>query len=175
MKNETKMLLKATGCVCSVISFVGITAYSIATTRKLNRLANRFGIAVDQIAKDTNIDIPQEIIDEAMNQAVQKAAEKQVRVAATAITTSVSADMRKEIKTLVDEASTDLKSDVEKEMKRQIKNVDISEIKKNAIKELKESAAKRMDEELDDIIEKCSDQLDSVNRIYKSIADKMED
>ena len=175
MNNETKMLLKATGCVCSVMSFVGITVYSIATTKKLNKLADKFGVAVDRIADTTDIDIPQQVIDEAMNQAVQKAADKQVRVAATAITTSITADMKKEIKTLVDEASRDLKSDVEKEMKRQVKNVDISEIKKNAIKELKESAAKRMDEELDDIIEKCSDQLDSVNRIYKSIADKMED
>lgn len=175
MNNETKMLLKATGCVCSVISFVGITVYSIATTKKLNRLANKFGIAVDQISNVSEIDIPQHVIDEAMNQAVQKAADKQVRIAATAITNSISADMRKEIKVLVDDASKDLKRDVEDEMRRQVKNVDISDIKKDVVKELKESAEKRMNEELDDIIEKHSDQLESISRIYKSIADKMED
>lgn len=168
--NLTKNDILQMGCITGFIATIG---YAIAVTRRLHEVSNKLDRAVDNLVDTKEIDIPKDMINRSIERAVDREVRMQVGDSCKAATKAVENDIYKEIKSSVEDEFKRQKGDVAKELKRQINDLDISEIKKEVIREAKDTAANKFKHDLDDILEKHNDELESVTRIYSSIADKI--
>lgn len=129
---------------------------------------------VSEIAKNLSVDIPEKVLEEAVNRAAEEEARSAIYRINNRIINSYEADIRKEVQREIDKQKASLKSDVKEELERKVKRIDIDDIRKEVVDEAKDKVARKFEHDLDDILDKHNDELDKINRIYSSIADKLE-
>lgn len=168
--------------------FVGIAGLAWAgyVSLKCNRAANKINMTMDELSSCANVNIKDNMVEQAVQNAVDRAAKDVVDKAAQKAVNGIKEEMSRQIRGIVDEAYTDVKGDVKAALESQIGSVNIERIKREIIAEGKEKAAKVFGEALDDIREDAKDkfedelnsildrhntELNSVSRIYGSIAD----
>lgn len=158
--------------VGSVLFIFGIAAlgYSMYTTSKMNKLCAKLDISVDELSESVDMSLPDAIVKEAVDRAADRAAYKAVQSATVTAVNQVRHDIQKEVKTAVDNAYADLRGKVEREISDQVRNIDISSIKRDVIKKAGEKAAEKFENDLEDILEKYNNDLNNVSKIYNSIA-----
>ncbi len=166
------LLISAAGV--SFAGFVGTAIYAHVNARRLKCLSNKFGIAIDHIVDETDIQIPQEIIDKAMNEAVKRAAKNQVEVSAIEITSRIKSEMSVHLREKVEACTKNLEDDIKAEYRKQIKNLDLDDIRTEVVAEVREKALKMIKSNMDDIIEKHNDELDATARVYESLKEKFD-
>lgn len=147
--------------------------YVVNTFDKMNRACKGLDTTVNDLANRTEIDIPEALIERVAEKAVEKTVKRKIDTAASEAVIKVSGEMRTEIKKHVDSVYSDLKDSVTKEIRRQVNNLDIGELKDEVKEEAKEAALEKLNDSLDDILEKFNSELDNVGRIYSSIAESM--
>lgn len=158
------------GCIFGTVATV---IYAIATTTKLRRVADKLDVTVKDLAHTDSIDIPQRMVDCAIEKAVDREVTKQVQKACDTAVSLVRKDMQSQVRSTVNDEFESLKGNVSKEINKQISNLDISAIKREVIAEAKETAAEKFKHDLDDILDKHNEELENVTRIYGAIADKI--
>lgn len=173
MSTNKDILLASTAAV-SFASFVGTAIYAHINAKRLKRLSDKFGIAIDHIVDETDIQIPQEIMDRAMNEAVKKAAKSQVEVSAVTISAGIQNDMKRSLREKVESCTKNLEDDIKAEYRKQIKNLDLDDIRSEVVAEVREKALKMIKSNMDDIIEKHNDELDATARVYESLKEKFD-
>ena len=161
-----------TGAMC--LGFVGTIIYAIDVTLKLNNVAKKLDKSVSEIVNTTGIDIPDEVIDSAVEKAVERNVSLHVKNTCKTAVNNMESDINREIKEAITLEFNRQKDSIKKQIKHQIGEIDISEVKEEVIAEAKEAAQEQFQEDLDDIVEKHNDNLESMTRIYTSIADKLE-
>ena len=123
-------------------------------------------VTVDDLATKTEITISDDILD----RAIQKAVDREVSYISTRITRDLNSEIRSEVKNSVDLSSVTIKSLASKEIERQVRNIDISDMEKEVVHRAKDAIAEKFDKKLDGILDDFNDQLQSVQKIYSSIA-----
>lgn len=171
--NKLDILLISAASV-SFFGFAGTAIYAHANAKRLKRLSDKFGIAIDHIVDETDIQIPQEIVDRAMNEAVKKAAKSQVEVSAVTISAAIQNDMKRTLREKVEDCTRNLEDDIKAEYRKQIKNLDMEDIRTEVVAEVREKAMKMIKSNMDDIIEKHNDELDATARVYESLKEKFD-
>ena len=126
-------------------------------------------VAVDDLATQTEITISDDILD----RAIQKAVDREVSYISTRIVRDLNSEIRSEVKNSVDLSSVTIKSLASKEIERQVRNIDISDMEKEVVHRAKDAIAEKFDKKLDGILDDFNDQLQSVQKIYSSIAKSM--
>ena len=126
-------------------------------------------VAVDDLATKTEITISDDILD----RAIQKAVDREVSYISTRIVRDLNSEIRSEVKNSVDLSSVTIKSLASKEIERQVRNIDISDMEKEVVHRAKDAIAEKFDKKLDGILDDFNDQLQSVQKIYSSIAKSM--
>ena len=154
--------------VC-VLGLIG-AGYEIGTRSRMNAVCDKLDIAIDRLANDTDLDIPNKIID----QAVRKAVERESYNAVKRATDEVTCDIKREIENRVDIAVKHQYETISDEVTEQIaKNVaklDEHRLKKEVVQKAKEQIADKFDNKLDDVLEEFNERLQNVGKIYQSIA-----
>ncbi len=168
-KNDLKVLANF-GVIGGFAATIG---YAIKVTTDLRHVSQKMDIAVKDLVHKASIDVPQDMINRSIERAVTTEVRYQVEKSCSSAVATVRSDITKEIRNTVDDEFQRQKDDVAKELKRKINLLDISEIRKEVIKEAKDTAAAKFKSDLDDILEKHNEELESVTRIYSSIADKI--
>lgn len=164
------------GAIGLVIGFCGLVVgligvgYAIGSRKKLGDVADKLNKSIDELSNDMEVDIPQCVIDKAVNKAVEREVERRVRVASKEAVTKVSTDIHKSIADSVNKAYSDIDRSVKAEIKKQIALIDIREARREVIAEAKKTVAEKFESDLDDILENYKDELATVSKIYKSIA-----
>lgn len=153
------------GCVVGILGI----GYAIGTNSKLSKISERLGLAIDDIADNTEIDIPEEVVSKAVDQAVQTQAKRAVERATTETIFSLKNDVRSEVRKAIDEEYENLKSSVLKEITTSAAKIDISRVRRDVEEAAKEAALEKFDDNLDDILEKFNDNLSNTSKIYSSI------
>ena len=156
-----------------VLFGVGAIGYSMYVTNKMNKLADKLDTTVDDLAKDVKVDVSDALVERAVDRAVEREVGVTVRKATAEITRDIKSDIRKEVKSSVESAYSDIKSSVSKEVERQVGNIDISSIRKEVVEKGKQAAMEKLDNSLDEILDKFNTDLHNVSRIYESIASRM--
>ena len=168
-KSMIELGLLVVGAGLSVVSII----FTSKANKKLNKTCDAIGTKVDEICDDVEIDISEEIVEEA----VKVAAARYARNAVEGINKELLKDAKNQIsaavKTSVDMAYQNIKTGIKEELARQVNNVDISGIKKQVIEEASEKAKEKFSNELDSIAARFSSDLESSSKIYKTIADKL--
>mgnify|MGYP007106276473 CR=1 FL=1 len=158
-----------------ILGLVGV-GYAIGVHSKMKVMCDRLDTSIDNLANNTEIDIPAKVID----QAVQKAVERESYSAVKRATEEVVADAKREIEledipragrlmyltavlALVVFGAGD-------QIAKNVARIDESKLKKEVVQKAKEQIAEKFDDKLDDLLEEFNGNLQNVGKIYKSIA-----
>lgn len=147
----------------TVVASVGVLAFFDYRKKKIS-----------EIAKNLQVDIPEKVLSQAIDIAVADACNREIATGRRIAMDTVTSDIRKEVKKAVDKEYSDFKPKVREEMERQVKRIDVDDIRREVVSEAKDKVARKFENDLDDILDKHNEELDKITRIYSSIADKLE-
>ncbi len=156
-----------------ILGFVSTIAYAISVTVKLHKVSDKLDRAVDNLVDTKEIDIPKDMINRSIERAVDREVKAEVASVCEKAVKDIEKDIRSEVKSNVEAEFNKQKDSIARELKRQVNNLDISEIRREVVREAKDTAANKFKHDLDEILDKHNDELESVTRIYSSIADKI--
>lgn len=155
-----------------IVSAVAVIISSRANKR-IKNTCETLDASIDAISEDVELDVSEEIVTAAIERAASIFAREEVRKLGKDALDSAKKEIRTEVKKSVNMAYANLKSGVKEELDRQIRDIDISGIKKQVIEEASEKAKDKFSNELDAIAVRFSNDLESSSKIYKTIADKL--
>lgn len=170
-----------------------------ASESKARDLESKLEKKVDGIADSLDVDVPDDILERALNKAADSAAKKAMDDTSKKVLDEYSITVRSEVRKSVDLAYQNTKADVKNELSRQISNIDISGIKQeivddsrkkvedeledaikkisdtfeDALEEAKDDAKYKFEEELDSISTRFSNDLERGSKIYKAMSEKL--
>lgn len=162
-----------TDAVISVVTFaaglVGI-GYAVGTRSKANELCAKLDRSIDELSDDISIEIPDRMIKQSVEKAVRREAESAVRTATEEVVDIAKREIKREVSSAVDLQRNTISEDVTKEIAKKVARIDENQLRKEAVAKAKEQIAEKFDGKLDDILDEFNGNLQSVGKIYKSIA-----
>lgn len=157
------------GKVGAAIGGCGVI-FSIYLACKLRKISNTVDVAVDKVTNDTHVEIEDAIV----HAAIQKAVNKEVEYIASNASRRLSEEIRQQVKDTIRAAYKDVKESVSYELTNQVKKINTDELERDVIEKAKEAIAEKFDKRLDGIVDEFNNNLNSVSKIYRTIANKME-
>lgn len=151
-----------------IAGLIGV-GYAIGTHTKLAKVSERLDKSIDDLADNTEIDIPDELINRAVEKAVQTEARKAVERATNETVATVKKDIRFEVEQAVDKEYERIKDVILKELTTSASKIDVSRVRRDVEEAAKKAALEKFDDNLDDILEKFNESLDNTTKIYSSI------
>ena len=162
-----------------IIGFVGIAVglvgvgYALGTHSKMAKISNNLERSIDDLASQVPVDIPNDMLERAVERAVFYEAKQAVCRVSDKVKHDVAYDMHKQIKDVIEDEYSNIKDTVLKNVTDEAANIDFKRVRYDVEKAAKEKALEKFDDNLDDILENFNDQLKSTSKIYTSIADSM--
>lgn len=172
----------------------GFVASALYANHKARKTEERFLEAIDDAAEKLSdgieVDIPEDMVNRALQIAIVRDSEKFVKQAVANIQKETTDNLHTEIKTEVNKAYSDVKSQIREKLNEAVGKVDISEVRKEVISDAKYEAAKRLRSDMDDILDDykravtdakeelnstLSDCKDSINESRDEIIEKLKD
>ena len=163
------MCSKNLGCFGVVFGIVGI-GYAMYTTAKANKVCNKLDRTLDEITYDTEIDISEEVINAAVERAVEREVNRAVENATNRIIRDIKNDIHSQVKSAVDSTYSDIQVRVSKEVSKEVANINMASLKANVARKAEEQIVEKFDDNLDELLLKFNQKLESINSIYESIA-----
>lgn len=149
---------------------VGGAIYCASTMKKDKRLIEN---AVSAIGDKVDVEVSQDLID----MAVARAVEKQVKNAVNTVVRQNWTDIQDLTKDSVNKAvvknQDKIESAVAERMAKELDKVDRDELVNDIKDKAKDALVEKLDSKLDDITDTYSQNLDSMSKIYNSLADKL--
>ena len=170
--NKENLLYAAAGVIG--VAFIGVCGIAANAIHKLNKTSEKLDIAVEDLYKETVINVPEELVNRTVERAAKDEAKYQVTKAMDKVRNDVVSEYKSDIKTAVEEEFKLQKADLTKTLRKKIDDVDINEIKREVKLEAKQYVADKLKKDLDDISDKYTDQIESMSSIYSTIASKIE-
>ena len=167
MKNSNLDLIVGIGVFVAGIFGVG---YAIGTRSKVNRLCEKLDASIDNLSDDIQVDIPDKMVQRAVEAAVKKEVAAAVKLATDEVIASAERDIRKEVTAEVERQYTTISDGVTTEIATRVARIDEGKLRKEVVEKAKEQIADKFDDKLDDLLEEFNGNLQNVGKIYKSIA-----
>lgn len=158
--------------IVGIVGLVGI-GYAIGTHTKLSKISERLDRGIDELSDNMEIDIPEELVNKAIDKAVQIEVKRAAEKASYDTVTAMKKDIHIQIKSAIDNEYDNLKDSVLKEITNEAAKIDASRVRRTVEEAAKKAALEKFDDNLDDILEKFNDNLDNTSRIYSSIRDTL--
>lgn len=154
----------------------GVIASIVYSNNRARKTEERFLRAVDDAAEklsgEIEVDIPEEMVNRALQIAIVRDSEKFVKQAVANIQKETTNNLETEIKTEVNKAYSDVKSQIREKLNTAVGKVDISEVRKEVVADAKYEAAKRLRSDMDDIL---NDYKKSVEKAKEELEDTLSD
>lgn len=154
----------------------GVIASIVYSNNRARKTEERFLRAVDDAAEklsgEIEVDIPEDMVNRALQIAIVRDSEKFVKQAVAAIQKETTNNLETEIKTEVNKAYSDVKSQIREKLNAAVGKVDISEVRKEVVADAKYEAAKRLRSDMDDIL---NDYKKSVEKAKEELEDTLSD
>lgn len=147
--------------------------YGICAHTKLSKVSKRLDKSINDLADGTDIDIPEELVNKAVEKAVQAEAKRAVERATNESIATLKEDLHSEVTKEVNREYDDLKAAVLKEITASAAKIDTARVRRDVEEAAKEAALEKFDDNLDDILEKFNENLDNTSRIYSSIRETL--
>ena len=158
--------------IVGIVGLVGI-GYAIGTHTKLSKISERLDRGIGELSDNMEIDIPEELVNKAIDKAVQIEVKRAAEKASYDTVTAMKKDIHTQIKSAIDNEYDNLKDSVLKEITNEAAKIDASRVRRTVEEAAKKAALEKFDDNLDDILEKFNDNLDNTSRIYSSIRDTL--
>lgn len=160
------------GLLGVTFGLVGI-GYAWGTHSKLAKISEKLDCSIEELADRTHVDIPDSMIERAVEKAVVDQVKQAVGKATDTVVVDIKKDIRKQVSDAVEEEYSDIKGAVLDELVTAASKIDVKRVRADVEKAAKEQALEKFDNNLDDILENFNDQLKNTSKIYTSIADTM--
>lgn len=154
------------GSVASSVAAFGIALYQLNTNRKLARKLDK---SIDYILDHSEFEIADVLIEEETKIAVQNQVHTQAVLASKDVRSDMQRDIHNEVFKAVQEMKEDVRDDVREELERKAKQVSVSDIKREVMDDVKKQAKKKVDAKIDEVVEKHTDQLEEITKLYNTI------
>lgn len=165
MENKAVYILCA-GCVA-------VVGYALYATHKANKVMKKVDLTLDEVAKNVDVDISDNVIQAAVDRTVRTVTIERVKKAVDKAVTDVEKDISKQISEAVKEQYNDIRSDVKKELEKQVSELSVESIRNEVISKAKQAAVEKFQNDLDSVLESYNKDLNNVGKIYSSIAESL--
>ena len=152
------------------IGVVGV-GYAIYVSRKMNKICDKIDKSVDDLAKRTDVDIPEALIETAVLKAVDREVGTAVKNASDNAVRVVTGDIRSQVRTAVETKYDDIRVSVSDELAKRVASIDMVKFDKEVKEKAEQKILEKFDGNLDELLTKFNRELDNVTKIYKSISD----
>lgn len=160
------------GVLGIAVGLIGV-GYAVGTHTKMAKICEKLECSIDDLAGNTTVDIPDCMVQRAIEKAVAAEVKNAVGKATDAAMAEVKRDVHKQVSDAVEAEYTDLKSTVLSELTVEAAKIDVKRVREDVERAAKKMALEKFDDNLDKILEDFSEQLKNTSRIYTSIADTM--
>ena len=147
--------------------------YAICAHTKLAKISDRLDKSIDDLASDTEIDIPEELVNKAVEKAVQDEAARAVKRATDETILALKRDIHSEVQKAVDKEYDTIKDSVLREATASAAKIDAVRVRRDVESAAKKAVLEKFDDNLDDILEKFNENLDNTAKIYSSIRETL--
>ena len=155
-----------------VAGLIGI-GYAIGTHTKMAKISDMLDRSIDDLARSTTVDIPEELVKRGVERAVDMAANRAVERATNEVVREVKIDIRKQVSAAVEQEYSKIKDTVLKEITDSASKIDVARVRTDVESKAERAALEKFDGELDGILKKFNDNLENTSKIYKSIANSI--
>ena len=157
------------------IGAIGILGlgYGIAMRTRLAKVSERLDASIDDLASNTNVNIPERIIDEAVERAVTNEAKRVVEKATNEALAELKKDIHRTVSDAVEAEYTNISEAVLKEATDAAAKIDVARVRKDVERAAEKIALQTFEANLGGILDKFNSNLDNTSRIYSSIASSM--
>ena len=160
------------GLAGATLGLIGL-GYGIGMRSKMAKISEKLDCSIDELASKTPIDIPNDMIERAVEKAVAEKAKESVSKATDVAVAAVKRDMHKQITDAVEEEYGNVKEQVLENLVTEAAKIDVKRVRADIEKAAKERAMEKFDDNLDDILETHTREFENVTKIYQAIADKL--
>ena len=168
-ESESSKVKKTILCVASIVT-AGVAIYC---GFKIHDLCKTLDLSLLDLKKATHVDISDKLIERATKEAAEHAAEKVARRAAEEVAEDVSKSIRSQVAEAIKNSYSAIKSKVAQEVKDQVSRISIDDLREEIKDDAKELIQEKLESDMNDILHDYNKQLESVGKIYDSIASKL--
>ena len=155
----------------TIVGILGIAGigYGLAMHTKLAKISKRLDESIDSLADNMEIDIPEELINKAVDKAVSTAAKNSVSIATNNAMAEVKRDIHSKVSAAVEHEYDTIKDKVLSEATVAASKINVDRVRREVETAAKKAALEKFDANLDGILEKFNGDLDNTAKIYQAI------
>lgn len=161
------------------VGFLGIAAgilgvgYALGMHSKMAKISDNLERSIDDLASKTPVDIPNDMIERAMEKAVANEVKQIVSRTADRVIVDVKNDIHRQVSDAVESEYSNIKDTVLSALTEEASKIDAKRVRADVERAARDHALEKFDDNLDDILEDYKGNLNNVAKIYKSFADTM--
>lgn len=155
-----------------VLGSAGI-GYAFGTHNKMAKVSKTLDCSIDDLAKNTNVDIPEAMVKRAVERAVESEAARAVTRATHMAVQEIKADIHKQVTAAVEKEYDRIKDSVLREITDEASKISVDRVRAEVESEAKKKALEKFDVSLDGILTNFNDNLKNTSKIYSSIANSI--
>lgn len=156
-----------------VIVGVAGVLYGLYSQSKMNKIATRLNMAVNDLALESSIDIPRSIIKAATDQAIAREVSAIASQAALTVSKEITANINKEVKQSIDNQFDDLSEQVSNALSEQVSKIDTEALSNKITKKAEQKVLEKFDGVLDDVVGNFNKELKNVGKVYYSFTEAL--
>lgn len=158
------------GLVGITIGLVGI-GYALGTHSKMTKISENLNRSIDDLASKTPIDIPDSMIERAVEKAVALEVKQAVSKVTDEVTVELKRDIHKQVCDAVEDEYSKIKDAVLDELVTEASKIDAKRVRSDVERAAKTQALEKFNDNLEAITEEYKGYLESVSKIGKTFAD----
>lgn len=147
---------------------------AIVCVKKLSENRELMGIATRRINAMTSVDVPQEIIDNAVTNAANRQVSLAVQNSVDNVKDIINQETRRRVKQAVTDNYSRISESVVDSVKKEVVKISAEgladEVRKAARKELISKLESKFDDVIEDVTDSYTKNLDNMNKLYESMA-----
>lgn len=155
-----------------ILGSAGI-GYAFGTHNKMAKVSKTLDCSIDDLANNTNVDIPEAMVKRAVERAVESEAQRAVTRATHMAVQEIKTDIHKQVTAAVEKEYDRIKDSVLREITDEASKINIDRVRTEVENEAKRKALEKFDVSLDGILTNFNDNLKNTSKIYSSIANSI--
>ena len=140
------------GLFGAVFGLLGI-GYAMGTHSKMAKISEKLDMTIDDLANNTTVDIPDGMVERAVEKAVAVEVKAAVGKATDAAIVEVKRDIRKQVGDAVESEYSNIKGTVLEELTREAAKIDVKRVRADVEKAAKEHALEKFDDNLEELLQ----------------------
>lgn len=159
--------------------FKGITSTALITgacccVHEARKSSRMISYAVEKVGEGVEVELGQELIDEAVAKAANTQIAKTVKVAVDRDWQNIQSEAKKQVEDAVKENREKISGEVADALAKECEKIHKADILSDIRDKAKEALTEKLDEKLDDITDEYSKNLSNMGKVYEALAEKLQ-